>query len=221
MGGPRRARLVLFAREPSAGQVKTRLAAAIGAERAARLYEAFLRDLARALTSPSWEALLAADGTETPGLSGIFAAGWSLVPQGSGTLGDRLGRAAIGAFAAGAGRVALAGSDAPTMVAADVAAALAALDRSDLAVAPSPDGGFSLAALRAGPSTTGLFAAVRWSTEFTLPDLVRNAGASGLRAAILPEIPDVDVAEDLPPLRRRLGEDVGIAPATRAFLGTF
>jgi hypothetical protein len=221
VGGPQRARLVLFAREPAAGRVKTRLAAAIGAERAAVLYEAFLRDLARALVSPSWEAVVAADGTETPGLSGIFAAGWSLVPQGSGTLGDRLARAAAGAFAAGAGRVALAGSDAPTMRASDVAAALAALDTSDLAVAPAPDGGFSLAALRAGTSTTDLFAAIRWSTEFALPDLVRNAAALGLRAVTLPAIPDVDVAEDLPPLRRRLAENGGLAPATRAFLGTF
>ena len=221
MDRPRRARLVLFAREPAPGGVKTRLAAAIGAERAAALYEAFLADLAEALVSPSWESVVAADGAETPRLARIFAAGWSLRPQGDGSLGDRLARAAAGGFDAGSERVALAGSDAPTMRAADVAAALAALDAADLAAAPAPDGGFSLVALRAGTAPPDLFSGVRWSTELALSDLRRNAAGLGLRVALLPEIPDVDVAADLPPLRRRLARDGRLAPATRAFLGTF
>jgi len=199
--------------------VKTRLAAAIGARRASDLYEAFLRDVAAALVSPSWEPVVAADGGEAR-LRGIFGTAWRVVPQGGGTLGDRLARAAADAFAAGAERVALAGSDAPTMRAADVAAALSALDGSDLSVAPSPDGGFSLAALRAGTAAEDLFAAVRWSTRFAGADLRRNAADLSLRVATLPEIQDVDVADDLLPLRRRLAEDAGLAPATRAVLDT-
>ena len=53
-------RLVLFAREPVPGRVKTRLAREVGAAAAASLYAAFLSDLAAALTSPgNWEAVLA------------------------------------------------------------------------------------------------------------------------------------------------------------------
>ncbi|HQR47582.1 MAG TPA: glycosyltransferase, partial [Thermoanaerobaculia bacterium] len=68
MTGTRRPRLVLFAREPRAGHVKTRLAAALGGEGAAALYEAFLTDLAAALVSPAWESVVAADGPDAPRL---------------------------------------------------------------------------------------------------------------------------------------------------------
>ncbi|HQR68926.1 MAG TPA: glycosyltransferase, partial [Thermoanaerobaculia bacterium] len=84
MTGTRRPRLVLFAREPRAGHVKTRLAAALGGEGAAALYEAFLTDLAAALVSPAWESVVAADGPDAPRLEAIFASGWSVARQGSG-----------------------------------------------------------------------------------------------------------------------------------------
>jgi rSAM/selenodomain-associated transferase 1 len=216
----RRERLVLFAKEPAAGRVKTRLAAGIGAGKAAALYGAILTDLAAALVAPSWEAVLAVEGDETVVLARIFSSNWSFRPQGPGSLGDRLARAAAAAFEEGAERVALAGSDAPTLGALEVGAAFAALDESDLAVAPAPDGGFSLAALKRLVNPIPLFGSVRWSTAFALSDLRRNADTFGLRAALLPQVPDVDVVEDLLPLRERLSADGRIAPATRAFLAT-
>lgn len=220
MAASRPLRLVLFAKEPAPGRVKTRLAAGIGAEKAAALYGAFLTDLAATLAVPWWEAVLAVEGDETVLLSRIFASGWSLKPQGRGSLGDRLARAAAAAFEEGAERVAMAGSDAPTLSAINVRAAFAALDESDLAVAPAPDGGFSLVALRRPVSPTPLFESVRWSTAFALSDLRRNAGALGLGAELLPEIPDIDVVEDLLPLRERLSAGGRLAPATRAVLAT-
>jgi rSAM/selenodomain-associated transferase 1 len=215
-----RPRLVVFAKEPAPGRVKTRLAREMGAGRAAALYEAFLTDLAAALVAPAWESVLAADGSGTGGLDRIFASGWSRSTQGNGSLGDRLARAVTAAFDEGAEKVVLAGSDAPTLSAADVEAAFAALDGADVAVAPAPDGGFTLAALRSPVNPSELFGTVRWSTEFALSDLCRNAVAARLEMALLPEIPDVDVAEDLPALCRSLARDRRLAPATRAILGT-
>ncbi len=216
----RRARLVLFAKEPAPGRVKTRLAREIGSGRAAALYEAFLTDLAVALVAPAWDSVLAADGSGTGRLDRIFAGGWSRTRQGAGSLGIRLARAVAAAFDEGAEKVALAGSDAPTLTGADVEAAFAALDRADVAVAPAPDGGFTLAAIRSPAGPSGLFGPVRWSTGFTLSDLRRNAATARLELALLPEIPDVDVAADLPALRRSLAADPRLAPATRGTLGT-
>jgi rSAM/selenodomain-associated transferase 1 len=218
--GSCRARLVVFAKEPAPGRVKTRLAAAIGPGRAAALYEAFLTDLAASLVAPEWESVVSADGGGAGRLEQIFASGWSRVAQGSGSLGDRLARAAASAFGDGARKVAVAGSDAPTLSVADVLRAFDVLDRADVAAAPSPDGGFSLAALRIPVDPSGLFRRVRWSTAEALPDLRRNAAAARIGLALLPEIPDVDVPGDLPALRRRLSAEEGLAPATKAVLET-
>src|SRR5437016_5837453 len=89
-------RVTVFARDPVPGAVKTRLAAALGAEEAARLYAAFLADLAAELAAASgeWESVLAHTGEE-PGteLSRLFGRGFSFAPQGEGDLGARLVRA--------------------------------------------------------------------------------------------------------------------------------
>ncbi len=220
MSAARPPRLVLFAKEPAAGRVKTRLAARIGATRAAELYTAFLEDLAAALPSERWTAVLAhAEPEAGPRLRELFAPPWILEPQGDGGLGSRLAHAAVRAFRDGAEKAVLAGSDAPTLSPADVSGALAELDRCDLAFAPTPDGGFSLAGLKRPGDASRLFTSVRWSTAFALPDVRRNAAALGLTVALLPEVPDVDVAEDLQDLRDHLARQRDGAPATRALLG--
>ena len=214
-------RLILFAKEPAAGRVKTRLAAGIGPSRAAALYEAFLEDLAVALPTPEWEAFLAHAELEAgPRLRKLFGPPWLLAPQGGGDLGERMARAVARAFREGAEKAVLAGSDAPTLTAGNVSAALAALDGSDLAFAPARDGGFSMAGLRAQADPSKLFAPVRWSTELTLADACRSAADLGLRVAFLPEIPDVDVVGDLSLLREHFGREPGGAPATRSLLAS-
>lgn len=200
--------------------MKSRLSRGIGVWRAAALYEAFLKDLATELVSAEWESVLATDGSETNRLERIFPSGWSLRAQGGGSLGDRLARAAAAAFGEGVAKVALAGSDAPTLSAVDVGTAFAALDGADVAVAPAPDGGFSLVALRPPASPSRLFGSVRWSTRSAFSDLRQNTATARLGMRLLPEIPDVDVAGDLAAIRRRLAADAWLAPATRAILKT-
>lgn len=195
-------RLALFAREPVAGTVKTRLAREVGEARAVALYTAFLADLAAALPSPGeWESvLLHAGGAPGPVLSETFA-GWSFAAQGDGDLGARMARCA---GAARGRRVVIVGSDAPELRARDVRAALGALDAADVVFAPAPDGGFSLVGLRPGAPAPALFGSSRWSTSHALDDTRAAAEAAGCRVALLPEIADVDVAADLSALGARL-----------------
>lgn len=213
--------LVLFGREPSAGRVKTRLGAGLGPEEAAMLYAAFLEDLSEGLRSPAeWRAVLAHDGEAGPFLKGRFGAGWALRPQGDGPLGERLARAFEESARRGSLAAAVAGSDAPTLSAGDVRRAFDAVlaGPAGMAIAPSPDGGFSLVALRAGVPP-GLFRRpVRWSTEHALADLLGAAAADGPSVTLLPPVPDVDRVEDLAPLRRALSADPGRAPATARLL---
>lgn len=214
-------RLVLFAKEPVPGRVKTRLAREVGAAAAASLYGAFLSDLAASLAAPArWDAVLAhAEPEAGPFLRKAFPEPWSLVPQGDGALGERLAHA----FGRAAGRdgddVLVAGSDAPTLSRADLDAAFQALrEGADVVFAPAPDGGFSLVGGRGGSGAGDFFEGVRWSTAHALEDCRSAAKARGRQVRLLEEIPDVDTRADLEALGAALAADPDLAPATRRAL---
>ena len=203
-------RVVLFAKEPVAGQVKTRLAREIGDTAAAALYAAFLEDLAAALPQPErWDAVLAhAEPEAGPFLRKTFGPPWTLTPQGEGSLGVRLKNSFNGAH------VVVAGSDAPTLGRRDLEAAFGALaGGADVVFAPSPDGGFSL--IGTSERTGDFLEGVRWSTEFALEDARRAAERLGLRVALIAPVPDVDVLEDLGILSSSLSKQIFLCPATR------
>jgi rSAM/selenodomain-associated transferase 1 len=209
MSGPVQ-RVVLYAKEPVAGRVKTRLAREIGDAAAAALYAAFLEDLAVALPAPGrWEAVLAhAEPEAGPFLRKTFGAPWTLSPQGDGSLGMRLRNAFEGAH------VVVAGSDAPTLGRTDLEEAFGALaGGADVVFAPSPDGGFSLIGTRKKPGD--FLEGVRWSTEYALDDARRAAERLGLRVALIAPVPDVDVLEDLGILSSSLSKQIFLCPATR------
>ena len=223
MTGPVR-RVVLFAREPVAGQVKTRLAREIGEAAATALYGAFLQDLAVALPDPArWDAVLAhAEFEPGPFLAGTFRPPWELFPQGDGSLGDRLVRAVVRSRMEGRRDVVLAGSDAPTLGRDDLQAAFAALEEeADVVFAPAPDGGFSLVGLAGSWDLRDFFDGVRWSTTHALEDARRSAEVRGARVALLATVPDVDELKDLEALSPFFSADPDLAPATRRALGFF
>lgn len=218
-------RVVLFAREPAPGRVKTRLARRIGEGAAAALYAAFLEDLAAALPDPErWESVIAhAEPEAGPFLRKTFGPPWALAPQGEGPLGDRMRRAFEGALSGAPADVVVVGSDAPTLSKADLEAAFVALEGGvEVVFAPSHDGGFSLigmAAAREGKGAPGDFLeGVRWSTAFALEDARRAAERRGRRVALLPPVPDVDEVEDLAALFSSLSKNLFLYPSTRRAL---
>jgi uncharacterized protein len=214
-----RRRLVVFAKEPVAGRVKTRLAASLGEEAAARLYEAFLADLADELASSGeWESVLAyADGVAGPTLLGLFAPAWTLLPQGGGELGERLARA-FADVPSGA-CVVVVGSDAPTLSRTDVRRAFLELEGgAEVVLAPSPDGGYSLVGMAGRARAGEVFGGVRWSTEHALTDTLEGARRCGLVTSVIDEVADVDTAEGLDALRALLAVRSGVAPRTRRAL---
>ena len=183
-----RPRVVIFARDPVAGRVKTRLAAAIGAQAALDFYLAALTRLVDRLTADSrWRTILAVtpdDALEAPGLAGLTI---DRIAQGDGDLGQRMGRRL--AEATPEAPVLIVGSDVPELEAGHVQAALEALASHDLVLGPSPDGGYWLIGAR-GPPPVTLLAHVRWSSPHALADTL--AGAAGLSVGLLASLEDVD-----------------------------
>jgi len=213
-------RLVLFAKEPVAGRVKTRLAKEIGDDAALRLYTAFLSDLAAAMPADEWEAVLAAaEEPIGPHLAATFAGGWGFTLQGEGSLGDRLSRTFRAAFEDGVEACAVAGSDAPMLNRGVAREAFAALvNDADVVFAPAPDGGYSLVGLSSAVDPERVFRDVRWSTSHALADTRGAAEREGYRVALLPELLDVDESRDLAALRTALDGDPRLCPATRGAL---
>jgi rSAM/selenodomain-associated transferase 1 len=215
-------RLVLFAREPVPGYVKTRLAREIGAAAAAALYEAFLADLAVCLPSPDrWDSVLAyAEFEPGPCILSTFRPPWDLIPQGEGTLGERLARAVVRARMEGRRDVLVAGSDAPTLTGEDCSAAFRTLGgTTEVVYAPAPDGGFSLVGMQGHVDPAAVFpAGVRWSSPHALADSRRSAEGKGYRVGLLSTLPDIDEFGDIRRLEPLFAADPDLAPATQRAL---
>ncbi|MEC7490295.1 MAG: TIGR04282 family arsenosugar biosynthesis glycosyltransferase [Pseudomonadota bacterium] len=184
--------VVIFARKPKLGCVKTRLANDIGSVEALRFYRSTLFAVARRLSSGhAWTTWIAV----TPDSATRDAYPWPpntpLLPQGSGDIGVRMARcmARFGPFP-----VLIVGSDIPELGVRHIAKAFAALRNNDFVFGPSSDGGYWLVGAVQGVRSGGLFEDVRWSTENTLSDTVENVRA-GKRNAFIDVLSDVDNGE--------------------------
>jgi len=209
--------IVIFARAPELGAVKTRLAQVVGDEKALALYEAFLDDTCALTQGLGARRVLAVAGNvDHPRVEHLCKSQRLAVePQGEGDLGARMARA-IAAHVA-TGPVVIIGSDAPTLPRAHLHQALDELMAHDVVIGPSDDGGYYLIGARV--PVPELFVDVHWSTAEVLPTtLQRLAGRSSL---VLPPWYDVDSAEDLERLEAELaGLPPSVAPATRRVLGS-
>jgi uncharacterized protein len=209
--------IVIFARAPKLGEVKTRLAKAVGDERALALYEAFLDDTCALTQGLGARRVIAVAGdVDHPRIAHLAKSQRLAVePQGDGDLGERMARA-IAAHVA-TGPVVLVGSDAPTLPRAHVHQALDELMAHDVVLGPSDDGGYYLIGARV--AVPELFTNMRWSTGDVLATTLARLG--GRSHALLPAWHDVDSAEDLERLRVALASlPPSVAPATRRVIGS-
>jgi rSAM/selenodomain-associated transferase 1 len=215
-----RTAVAIMAKAPRPGEVKTRLAAALGATQAADLYRCFLLDgieQVRALEAASLVIAYApADGR---GEVERLAPGFTPVPQEGADLGARLANLFERLLANGHEAALVVGSDLPTLPAAFLRQALALVGTPgvDVVLGPSEDGGYYLIGLRV--LHRSLFEGIAWSTPAVLAGTIERAEAAGLRTACLPPWFDVDTPEDLERLKASLAETEGPEPRhTRRFL---
>ncbi|MFE3634996.1 DUF2064 domain-containing protein [Streptomyces cellostaticus] len=176
--------LLVIAKEPRPGRVKTRLTPPFSPAQAAALAEASLLDTLRAVAgTPATRRLLVLDGRPGPWLP----PGFDVVPQCAGGLDDRL----ADAFAHCAGPALLIGMDTP-----QVTPALLTVDFADCDAyfGPAEDGGFwALGLARPEPA---LLRGVPMSTAATGSVQRERLVAAGLRVRDLPSLRDVDTAAD-------------------------
>ena len=183
--------LILFAKAPIAGRVKTRLCPPLTPAEAAELHSALVIDMGTMLSTlaPMADAELSTD---------VATQAWTTLTlprtlQVEGDLGARLLHALESGLAGGRETVMVLGSDAPGLPSAYVAEMLRSA--ADVTLGPTPDGGFFAIVCRA--LHRDMFAGVRWSSERALADVVQQSSACGLRVALGPAWFDVDVEADV------------------------
>jgi rSAM/selenodomain-associated transferase 1 len=211
------ATILLFAKEPLAGTVKTRLVPALTPEEAADLAAAFLRDLhATLLGVPGAEVVVAlTDESSAEAVERLLGPGVRFARQGEGDLGERLARATGAAFARGRGPVAVVGSDHPDLPGELVAQCLEDARNGRIGWIPTEDGGYAALALpRPLPS---LFEGIPWSTTKVEAATRARAAELGIALKNRGRWYDVDRIEDLARLSGVLGSGSG-CPATREAL---
>jgi rSAM/selenodomain-associated transferase 1 len=190
--------LIVFAREPLPGSVKTRLAASIGDHAAAKLYETMLQDVLKTASQLSdVETVVFWDCEEVslPLLATKYRC--SSRRQSLGDLGERMQWAFEEMFKDGYELCCIIGSDAPDLPSSYIQDAyiLLSTQQSDVVLGPCLDGGYYLLGLR--QVWPQLFANIPWSTVDVLEQSLAVAQGAGLTVSLLPEWQDIDTLDDL------------------------
>lgn len=188
--------VLVFAKAPVEGRVKTRLARSIGERRATRLYRKVGRRVVDQLRGGPYRIVVCHDppdaGDEVR--SWLESADLELRPQRGAGLGERMREAFEWALAR-APRVCVVGTDAPGVGRGIVEEALSSLDDADVVLGPATDGGYYLLAL--SEPRPELFRDVEWSTPSVLDRTLERAEELGLTVRLLDERTDLDTVDDL------------------------
>ncbi len=198
----KRQQLIVFAKFPRAGEVKTRLVPPLTFQSAAELYRALLRSTFERVRSIRDVHLVVASAVDTdvPLLRRLLeefgsASDVEVRPQRGSDLGERMSNAIDESLREGAASVCLIGSDHPLLAPTHIVEAFAALEAHDVVIGPAEDGGYYLIGMRA--SHAELFRNMPYSTADLFRQTLSAAHRSALRVATLPEAFDVDDGEAL------------------------
>lgn len=212
------------------GRVKTRLAAAIGMDRSARIHREFCRHLAAQLRRVGGRRSFVIDpAARQQEFAALLGDSWAIEFQSEGDLGQRMhawfASPPGGALASvestfdrapGRSRV-LIGADCPQLSAALIERAGDRLRDRDVVLVPATDGGYCLIGLRGRwrPEYEALFREMPWSRDTLLDETRRRAAESGLALTLLEEHEDVDTMDDLDRLRDALNQNAKDPAAAR------
>lgn len=202
--------IILFAKAPEPGRVKTRLASRIGGQAAMQIYrrmaERLWAMLLEAKHTEGYRLALAFDPPEaSPGMRAWLPDADAYLPQMPGNLGCRIAAACDEVLDWGARTVSVVGADCPDLAPHHLAQGFKACETQPFALGPAEDGGFYALTLAAHARLLlARLPDLPWSSPLTGSSLLQEAALLGLRGELLPILRDLDTLEDLLFHRRRL-----------------
>ena len=190
--------LIIFAKVPKAGQVKTRLQPELSPDASSQLYLAFILDtLAATASLKGVKRILGCDATRRDPFFIQLAERYDvvLIDQAGENLGARMRNAVAEAYRLGFGQAVIIGTDIPTLPIGYIQEAFKRLKTCPLVLGPSADGGYYL--IGCSGSIPPIFDGIAWGTGQVLTQTLQRITESHLTAALLPFWYDVDTAADI------------------------
>ncbi len=191
--------VIIFAKAPKLGTVKTRLAAGVGSVAAVAYYRQWSASVIRRISSDSrWRTHIAVspdtEVSTNTGWGGVWPRQVRRIPQGGGDLGQRMSRCFREAQP---GPVIIVGSDIPDLTGSHIETAFRMLMSHDAVFGPADDGGYWLIGLSARARKHVLLKNVRWSTEHALDDTLASLGPACSVGMLTERLADIDTVDDL------------------------
>lgn len=190
--------LVMFAKYPEKGRVKTRLCQCWDEEMVFRLYRAFIADLVVGLSGGDYGFRIACHpAAKVAEFRREFGNAFSYLPQIGTDLGAKMHDAFIRCFSEGYRIVVVIGSDSPDLPPRVVEDAFQALEKGGAVIGPACDGGYYLIGFSRESFTPAAFEGMTWGTDSvgkTTMDILKSAG---LHVHVLPAWRDIDRPEDI------------------------
>jgi len=211
--------LIVFAKAPIPGEVKTRLCPPLDPDEAASLHGTLVLDTVERAKGLAGASLYVAGAPDLAHpffkvLEGRYGA--KLLAQRGPDLGARMKWAMQDAFEQGAEDVLLTGTDLPTLPRARLMESLTLIKKHDVVLGPTADGGYYLIGLR--KMVPALFEGIAWSTAEVFADTKKKIEDAGLSLGLLPECRDLDTLEDLKVFIGLCGKDRAITKRTESAL---
>ncbi|MBE9503180.1 MAG: TIGR04282 family arsenosugar biosynthesis glycosyltransferase [Proteobacteria bacterium] len=190
--------IILFAKAPVPGEVKTRLSPHLSPEDAALVQEAFIFDTLATLQSCKGVDLYIAchPSAKHPFYEEAqkrFTL--TLIGQGAGHLGDRMKRVISQLKSAGYDEIVVLGSDSPSIPVKMIDDSFERLKKSDLVIGPSIDGGYYLIGFSG--ELPPIFDGINWGTESVFSETMERLKDSDIDCSVLPYWYDVDTIKEL------------------------
>lgn len=206
--------LLIFLKEPIAGEVKTRLATTVGADESVEIYRAMVAVLLKQLKwvrdchyrfcyapsdsgesilhwiLPQLEHRLEQNGDLGPLHPGLSVPSVDFRAQTDGDLGKRLQSAFDHGFQDGFKTVTAIGTDCPSLSARWIDTSHLIAKQADVTLGPTPDGGYYQITMRRFHAAP--FQEINWSTESTLTDTITRCQDANLSTQLLPILSDID-----------------------------
>ncbi|UCC95916.1 MAG: TIGR04282 family arsenosugar biosynthesis glycosyltransferase [Candidatus Omnitrophota bacterium] len=209
--------LIVFAKEPRCGQVKTRLRNLLSERQVVNLYKAFIKDTIKLGNKcKNFNKIIAYHAQGNPVYLKKVASKYTFYKQRGVSLGQRLYNAFEFARNQGATKTVIIGSDAPDLPFSYIDTAFRKLASHEVIFGPSKDGGYYLVALK--KPIRNIFQNIKWSTCSVLAQSLAKAKKANKKVYLLKVWQDVDSCEDLRRLREFLKTKKSTAINTRRFL---
>lgn len=185
--------MIIFAKQPIQGQVKTRLAKTLGDKTTLDIYKKLLcitEDITSKLNISKtvyWDQILNQTNL-------YFKNGYTFKEQSQGDLGKKMKDAFREEFDESFNKILIIGTDCPYLTERIFEDAYHALENSDIVIGPAKDGGYYLLGMK--DLKASLFEGIPWSTELVFNLTIEKIKELNLTFSVLPELNDIDTEKD-------------------------